>query len=515
MLVRSMNDQVSSEGVYREASTYYHCYAADFFLQAMVLARVNRFQFPEWMWNRLKQMFEFVAHITRSDGSIPLLGDDDGGRVLALSREDYSSFCDGLSSGAVLFGKADLKGAARAFNEETMWLLGEDAFDVFDSMDVQYHSPQHHFYAESGLCIQRSGYGVDANHLTFDCGDLGMLTGGHGHADALSLTMFGGGKEWLVDSGTAVYNSAPDWRGYFRSTRAHNTVVVDGLDQSEQGGTFSWRRKAHSRLIVSRSMPGIDYIEAEHNGYERLPDGVTHRRRVLFVKPDYWIVLDQLTGSGAHTFDFLYHFVPGAELFVFGEEQLGNADCRVRSGRSTMNLFFYASGPIQTHVDCSQYGPVQGWTSKRYGERQASPVLTATLKSFTPAVAMTVLSAAGDSPLSQRIATRTANSLAVAFRDRDYEDRCVFSPDSREIVLSNCRMRGEVFWMRSQQGVLKQLVGINAASFTVNGEVLFESDKPIPYVVVHLWENGMVIERGEHEGKVYVRDFRDRQFQRN
>jgi hypothetical protein len=76
-------------------------------------------------------------------------------------------------------------------------------------------------------------------------------------------------------------------------------------------------------------------------------------------------------------------------------------------------------------------------------------------------------------------------------------------------------MRGEVFWMRSQQGVLKQLVGINAASFTVNGEVLFESDKPIPYVVVHLWENGMVIERGEHEGKVYVRDFRDRQFQRN
>src|SRR4029079_15048583 len=145
----------------------------------------------------------------------------------------------------------------------------------------------------------------------FDCGDLGMLSGGHGHADALSFTLFSDGKDLLIDPATAVYNGPPKWRNFFRSTRAHNTVVVDGRDQSEPGGTFSWRRKAASRVISSHALPGMHYIEGEHDGYMRLRQGVIHRRRLMFVRSSYWIVVDELNGSGDHTFDFLYHFAPG------------------------------------------------------------------------------------------------------------------------------------------------------------------------------------------------------------
>jgi hypothetical protein len=68
--------------------------------------------------------------------------------------------------------------------------------------------------------------------------------------------------------------------------------------------------------------------------------------------------------------------------------------------------------------------------------------------------------------------------------------------------------------MRTENGVLKQLVAVNARSFSYAGESVFDGPGPSPYVVAHFWDDGIVIEHGENEGKVYVRDFRDRQFQR-
>jgi hypothetical protein len=59
------------------------------------------------------------------------------------------------------------------------------------------------------------------------------------------------------------------------------------------------------------------------------------------------------------------------------------------------------------------------------------------------------------------------------------------------------------------------LLAVNAHSFQVSGDVIFREITPISHVMVHAWDNGMVIERGEQEGQVYVRDLRDRQFQSN
>jgi heparinase II/III-like protein len=512
-LINEMARQVTDEGVYREASTYYHCYAADFYLQLLVLARANRFQLPEWMWLRLEQMLEFVQRVTRPDGSLPLIGDDDGGRALALHGRDYCSYRDGLSCGAVLFGREDFKRTALSFAEETLWLLGPESFDVFESMDDRPSAVLHQFYAESGCLIQRSGSGTAASHLVFDCGGLGMLSGGHGHAAALSLTLFSDGKELLIDPATAVYNAAPKWRNFFRSTRAHNTVVVDGLDQSQTGGAFSWRSKAASRVISNCALPGMDYTEGEHDGYARLRQGVIHRRRLMFVRPNYWIVVDELNGSGDHRFDFLYHFAPGAELFVLDDERRGEVDCRVRCGSAALQLYMYGSAPVRTEAVCGESDPVQGWASSLYGQRVPSPVLTATVRGVAPVYAMTFLTPRPAACVSRRIEVARSRALAASFGSGEYEDACIFSADSEALNIQHYGMQGELFWMRTQDGQLKQLIGINALRFSVHGEIIFEHEAPIPYVVVHLWENGLVIERGGNEGKVYVRDLRYRQFQ--
>ena len=72
-------------------------------------------------------------------------------------------------------------------------------------------------------------------------GPLGYLSiAAHGHADALSFVLNIGDREILVDPGTYAYHTDPAWRRYFRSTLAHNTVGIDGEDQSVQAGNFMW-----------------------------------------------------------------------------------------------------------------------------------------------------------------------------------------------------------------------------------------------------------------------------------
>ncbi len=513
LLIREMERQVSVDGVYAEASSYYHCYATDFFLQAMVLARLNRFPLPEWMWKRLASMLEFVMHMTRPDGSIPLLGDDDGGRVLALQTQDYRTFRDGLSSGAVLLGRPDFKYQARDLAEETLWLLGPDAWAVFDSLSAQPPSNNYRSYPAEGCFFQRSGWGQADTYVTFDCGGLGMLTGGHGHADALSITLFSAGRELLIDPGAYAYNCAPEWRRFFRSTRAHNTVLVDGADQSEVRDTFSWGSKASSCVLSHVALPAIEYVDGEHTGYRRLQNGITHRRRLVHVIPNYWIVLDELRGSGEHEYEFLHHFASNTELMVYGDERKGEVDCSARLLESGLQMLMYASGPVQAQAICGQIHPIQGWMSHRYGERRPSPVLKVQMREQAPAAMMTFLVPGCDTVSSRRLAPEGARATAAVLREREYDDVVIHSLEDAPLRLMDCTMHGEFFWIRMRNGAPMQLLAINANSFHFGAEVVFEDDKAIPYVFAYFWENGMVIERGEHEGKIYVRDLRDRQFQ--
>ena len=102
----------------------------------------------------------------------------------------------------------------------------------------------------------------------------------HGHADALAFTLSVGGREFLVDPGTYAYHTQGAWRSYFRGTAAHNTVRVDGRDQSQPGGNFMWLRKAPAGCNLWRTSVERDVFEGWHGGYAGLADPVMHRRRI-------------------------------------------------------------------------------------------------------------------------------------------------------------------------------------------------------------------------------------------
>ncbi|OEU79043.1 MAG: hypothetical protein BA873_07685, partial [Desulfobulbaceae bacterium C00003063] len=165
--------------------------------------------------------------------------------------------------------------------------------------------------------FKHSGYTVisteDKITFTFDHGSLGMPPlYNHGHADAMSITLAKDGEKILVDPGTYRYNGVPKWRRYFRGTRAHNTVTIDGLDQAVQETGFIWSKPFRTELMTCQEQEDVLFIEAMNNGYARLEDSVWHKRAVLFFDGTNFIIKDSFKGKGVHDFELNYHLHPDA-----------------------------------------------------------------------------------------------------------------------------------------------------------------------------------------------------------
>src|SRR5204863_7381453 len=114
--------------------------------------------------------------------------------------------------------------------------------------------------------------------LIVDAGPQGTGHAGHGHADALNVSLSVDGRPWLVDSGSCCYISNDDQRNAFRGTAAHNTLRVDGQDQAIPDQPFSW--KAIPTVRVEKWVKGETFslFVGSHDGYERLAAPVIHRR---------------------------------------------------------------------------------------------------------------------------------------------------------------------------------------------------------------------------------------------
>jgi hypothetical protein len=233
----------------------------------------------------------------------------------------------------------------------------------------------------------RSGWDRDAHQLIVDVGPLGChVSSGHGHEDLLAIQCSVFGDRVLVDPGTYGYTAEPEWRNYFRSAPAHSTVTVDGLGQSEPAGPFGWRRRPRAVLRQWLTTTAFDFVDAEHNAYAHLAAPVIHRRRVVFAKPEFWVVIDDITGTGRHTVDLSFQFAPLAV------ELTAPNCCRVETERgSVLWVLPIASASITTAIRSGETEPMRGWISTRYGQKQPSPALVCSASGAVPLRFITVL----------------------------------------------------------------------------------------------------------------------------
>ncbi len=308
ILQQAADRQVRHDGLHFEQSIYYHVYALDFFIHAAVLASKNEIPIPDRFNRTIERMCEALC-ILGCSGPVPRLGDDDGGRLFDAERNQQTHLLDPLAVGAVVFGRGDFKSVAAGPREELLWLLGESGLNEFQQLPRVPCSNGSTAFETGGLYILVSdGLG---GRLIVDAGPQGADTAGHGHADALSITASIGGHPLLIDPGTFEYvGITPCERNRFRGTRAHNTLVVDGLDQAEPKGPFSWVHVPNIQQEKWINGETFDLFVGSHDGYTRLPDPVVHRRSVFSLKSKFWLVRDQALGKAKHQLDLYWHVDP-------------------------------------------------------------------------------------------------------------------------------------------------------------------------------------------------------------
>lgn len=431
ILVEQSERQVFPDGVYFEQSTCYQRYTVETYLHFLILAQRNGVAIPDSVGERIQQMLDFLLAIRRPDGSIPQIGDSDGGWLLPLATRAPDDFRGIFSTAGAFFNRPDYSWAAGGLAPETLWLLGPSGQEIFDALcPAPPAIAPSRLFAEGGYAVMRSGWDPHAHYLIFDVGPLGCsVSGGHGHSDLLSIQCSVFGKPILVDPGTYCYTAEPEWRDFFRGTAAHSTVTVDDVMQAIPAGPFNWRERPRARLRRWLTTDSFDLVDADHDAYLCLSDPVVHRRRVAFIKPRYWVLLDDLEGAAEHRVELRFQF-SSVEITV--DETLW---ARAHGpGGCGLLIRAFATVPLEANVLQGHLAPIRGWNSPDYGQRLPSPVLTYSTLAQLPLRIVTVLlptkNVSASPPKVSALVDRGPGPLDLVFGDGEeiirFDDRDVF-----------------------------------------------------------------------------------------
>ena len=270
VLTEELPKQNYPDGVNKEMSLHYQSFVMEAYGLLWLLMMKNHIEIPTIWKQYLTSMSEFVADSTDDFGSTMEFGDSDEGKILDLSGTIENHYAYVLNLMGCLL---DQRYTDAPWHENLNWIVPK-------ALNVEKEK-----YVPGLVCSRNEGgytflRSKDRRVLIgIDHADLGFGSiAAHGHADALSFQMFIDGKPIFVDSGTYNYHVTPEDRNYFRSTSAHNTVMIDEQEQSEMLGPFIWGKKAKAELIFSEQVNDSKTLAMEHDGYKP----VKHTRTLYF-----------------------------------------------------------------------------------------------------------------------------------------------------------------------------------------------------------------------------------------
>jgi hypothetical protein len=366
-LEKELQKQTFPTGLNRELATDYHGFVMELALVAGLEAGARGTAMTSEYWTTLRRMSDALAAVVDSTFKPPRQGDSDEGRGLLIDAPTFDRWTSLLSIAESLFGA------------QSWWPEIPEAPSIASVMlprmpgkmpPITQPRPDTRLdvFADAGMILLRTDQATKPElWVRFDCGPHGYLSiASHAHADALSVEVRFDGVEVLADPGTYAYHSAPDWRRYFRTTAAHNTLVIDGVDQSEPGGPFMWTTHAEAWFTVPPA-PWSDVVSVtgSHGGYGRLASPATHHRSVLLDRDRLLVrIVDEIESEGAHEVGLYFHLGPAVDV------RLQGARARLDWGSGTADLDLPESLTWDLHR--GEEDPPLGWFSPSFGVRVPS-----------------------------------------------------------------------------------------------------------------------------------------------
>jgi len=193
------------------------------------------------------------------------------------------------------------------------------------------------------------------DRLIIDCGNIGPdYQPGHSHCDTLSFELSLNGKRVIVDSGCSSYEDG-SVRQYNRGNAGHNTLAVDGENQSEVWSSHRCARRAYPLYAtLAEEKDGQIAFRGAHDGYRRLPGKPIHTRSFIWAGKEI-LIEDIVEGVGRHSIEISLHINP--ELFA---ETRGETVAIVHDGEAIAAVSLCDGGPVEKREGwyCPEFGKV-------------------------------------------------------------------------------------------------------------------------------------------------------------
>lgn len=331
-LWQELESQVLLDGGHFERSPMYHALALSDFLEAALLLRACDEGVPDFVSSKLKRMACAFGVLCRPNGKLHLFNDTADGIAPSLARLDH---------------------LARLVTSEGM------------------------AFVSGPLMLKETGYfgyhDTNTNErILIDCGIPGpAFQPGHAHCDALSFELDLAGVPVIVDSGVSGYDGDP-LREYVRSTRAHNTVIINNREQSEVWGTFRLGRRISG--ITCSQVSEADTYEFSGSYHPFHDRSLTHKRTIRR-ETDAWVVVDSVQGANRSAVVSFLHFHPEFEIEM--------ADDTVVATSKLLRVTVSGFGVDRIEVVRGALNPVQGWHCPEFGRREpCSTVVFTSRRSF-------------------------------------------------------------------------------------------------------------------------------------
>lgn len=406
-LQKELGEQINADGSQIELSTGYQWLAIDELEVTLgLVSRDATSSFRDELTEAMGSMYEFLAFLLRPDGTFASVNDG----VLLWSR-------DRLVEGGKKLGRPSV---------EYIGSLGDSGAEPEETSRL---------FANAGLCVMRDEWSPKANWLLFDAGPYG---GPHGHEDKLSIEVTALGRPMIVDTGFYTYQKGDPYRDYFVSSHAHSTVTVDGLSQIRRWqpnhrkpavyppAEIVWRTDRHFDYARGRYTDGYGRVSALRKASGPVAVAGTHERHVLFVKPDYWCLFDELRieGDAEHSFEQSFQVAPGIEVRVEDEG--------IRLSGGEQELFIMPVGGAVARVSrhTGEDDPPRGWYSPEHFQKLPATTISITRIGTREMAFATLLCPLRAGEGAPQVVSNPGAALAFVVETRAGSDRFVYGPEA-------------------------------------------------------------------------------------
>ena len=387
-LEREARAQIFPDGAYSMYSLNYHRFILHIYLYAIRLSEIYQLPFTDQLITSVTKSIEYLSQlIDPATGQMPVYGSNDGALVLPLNNCDFTDYRPLLQLGWYIT-KGERLFEPGQWDEDIYWICGElltaksakpakpalskakvEKINLSDLSVLRGES-----FPDGGVHFLRN----TNSKAIIRCTDFSSRPS---HADQLHVDLWIHGQNIAIDAGTYLYSGEGHWRNGLARTSVHNTVTVDNKDQMTMLSRFTWTNWSKGKVLKHEK----DIWQGEHDGY--MP--VSHKRTVMALENDRWLVIDNLNANESHHYALHWLLSDGE----YGIQKLASGyglllqpaktDSKLSDSKINVQL-----GLLEGNSDFSivraDLNSTRGWRSRYYGHKE--PAVSVMLEADVPQV---------------------------------------------------------------------------------------------------------------------------------